>query len=302
MIKQLIICFMFCFFLSSCFNFDQMSQKKKTVKDNSILLLNINGIINNELSEELMGYVRKYAGEEKIKGVLIRVNSPGGNVGASQEINATIREVREFYKKPVFVSGGNVVASGGVYSIVSADKIFTNAGTSFGSIGVLMMFLNFSELIRWAKMDVYYLKTGEFKSSGNFYRKMTLRERELFEHILETAMDQFKAAIISGRKLDPKVVESFSDGRLFSGTEALEFGLVDALGSFNQAIRAIGEATGLGSNPLLFDPGLKTPYERFFANLGSKSFLFKKLFSLFNTFETLSGQPAYILPSYLSPQ
>lgn len=300
--SKLIFCLILCFSLISCFNFDQIQQKKKPVKENSILLLNIKGIITSELSEELMGYVREYANKEQIKGILIRVNSPGGTVGASQEINSLIREVREFYKKPVFVSGGELVASGAIYSIVSADKIFTNEGTLFGSIGVLMEFHNYSELIRWAKMDVYHLKAGEFKDSGSPYRKMTLRERELFENLMENTLDQFKQAIAKGRKLDPKAVEAFSDGRVFSGKEAFELGLVDSIGSFNQAVRAIGEETGLGSEPHLFDPGAKSPYERFFESFSGKSLLFEKFFSLFNKFEKLSGQPLYILPSYVSPQ
>ena len=151
-------------------------------------------------------------------------------------------------------------------------------------------------------MDVYHLKAGEFKDSGSPYRKMTLRERELFENLMENALDQFKEAIAQGRKLKPKAVESFSDGRIFSGAEAFEYGLVDSLGSFNQAIRAIGEQTGLGTEPHLFDPGAKSPYEKFFENFSSRSSFFEKLFSLFNKFEKLSGQLLYILPSYVSPQ
>ena len=299
MIKKRGLCLLFCFFFTACFNFEP---KKKLVKHNSILLLRIEGIITNKLSENFMEYVREHAGKETIKGILIRVNSPGGSVGASQEINSTIKELREFYKKPVFVSGGDLVASGAVYSVMSADKIFINEGSLFGSIGVLIVFKNYNELMRWAKIDVYSLKAGEFKDSGSFYRKMTLRERELFENLLENAQDQFKSAIIKGRKLDPKVVESFSDGRVFSGASAKDFGLVDSLGTFNQAVRAIGEKTGLGSDPRLFDPGSKTAYEKFFENFAGESAFFGKIFSLFYRFEKLSGQPLYILPSYISPQ
>ena len=301
--KKNIFCLLLCFSLTACLDLDQIQQSKKPVKENSILLLNITDVITGELSEEFMKYVRLYASKSQIKGVLIRVNSPGGTVGASQEINSTISEVRNFYKKPVFVSGGNIVASGAVYSVVSADKIFVNPGTLFGSIGVLMRFQNVSDLVRWAKMEVYSLKSGEFKDSGSPFRKMTLRERELFEKLLESTLDQFKEAIIKGRKLESKMVERFADGRIFSGREALEFGLVDSLGSFNQAIQAIGKTTGLGSKPKLFDPGAKSAYERFFENFSSKSVWLEKFFSLFNHFEKLSyGQPLYILPSYLSPQ
>lgn len=299
--KNLFFCFVFCFFLSSClFDFGQMNQGKKDVKEDSIMVLNIKGVITNEMAEEFMKYIRDYTGEEKIKGVLVRVDSPGGAVGASQEINSAIREVREFYKKPVFVSGGGLVASGGVYSIMSADKIFVNKGVLFGSIGVLTEVHDYSELIQWAKMDIYYLKAGEFKDIKSSFRKMTLRERELLENLLANNLDQFKEAIIEGRKLSPEAVEAFADGRVFSGGEALEFGLVDALGSYNHAMRAIGEKTGLGSHPKLFDPWAKSSYEQFFERFSGKSMSFEKLFSRFMKLEKLSGQPLYMLPSYIS--
>ena len=280
---------------------NEIQQKEKDVKQNSILLLRIEDIITNELSKQFMSQVRNYAKKDRIKGVLIRVNSPGGTVGASQEINSAILEIRQRYKKPVYVSGGDVVASGAVYSIMSADKIFTNPGTLFGSIGVLMQFSNMSELIRWAKMDIYNLKAGEFKDSGSPFRKMTLRERELFEELMDSTLEQFKEAISVGRKIDMKAVEEFADGRIFSGANALEYNLVDVLGNFNEAIREIGEKTGLGSEPDLFDPGAKTTFEKIFEGLSYKAPFLSQFFSKFNQLEKLSGQTLYILPSYFAP-
>ncbi|MDE0091886.1 MAG: signal peptide peptidase SppA, partial [Oligoflexia bacterium] len=271
MLKKLVFYSILCSSLTACLDLNQIQQKERAVKENAILLLRIEGLITSELSEKFMEDVRKYAGKDKIKGVLIRVNSPGGTVGASQEVNSTILEIKTLYKKPVYVSGGDLVASGAVYSIVSADKIFVSHGTLFGSIGVLMQFSNMSELIRWAKMDIYNLKAGEFKDSGSPYRQMTLRERELFEELMDDTLDQFKSSIAEGRSMEPKEVEEFADGRIFSGASALEFGLVDNLGTFNQAIREIGEKTGLGSDPHLFDPRAKTPYERFFENFSARS-------------------------------
>ena len=299
-LQKFFLFFLLCFALTACFNFED--PQNKSVKENSILLIDLKGIITSELSEEFMNYTRSYVHKDKIKGVLVRVNSPGGTVGASQEIKDAIKEIKNFYKKPVFISGGDIVASGAVYSILSADKIFTNKGTLFGSIGVLMEFHNYSELIRWAKTDIYHLKAGEFKDSGSPYRQMTLRERELFENLMQNILDQFKQAIINERNLDPKTVESFADGRVFSGEEALELGLVDATGSFNQALKALGEKTGLGSNPKLFEPGIKGFYEKIFENFSGKTSIFEKLFSKFIAVEKLAGQPLYILPSYLSPQ
>ena len=301
MYRKLTFFIILCLSLTACLDLNEIQKKEKTIKQNSILLLRIDGIITGELSEQFMSHVRQYANKDRIKGVLIRVNSPGGTVGASQEINSAVLEIKKRYKKPVYVSGGNLVASGAVYSIVSANKIFVNPGTLFGSIGVLMQFSNLSELIRWAKMDVYNLKAGEFKDSGSPLRKMTLRERELFEDLMDSTLDQFKSAIAEGRKIEMKEVEEFADGRLFSGSAALEFSLVDAMGNFNQALREIGEKTGLGSDPDLFDPGAKTPFEKLFEGVSAKSSFLPQLFSKISQFEKLSGQVLYILPSYLAP-
>ena len=298
MFKKLSFCFLFSFSLTACLDLGEIQPKERAIKQESILLLKIEGPITSELSEEFMLNVRKYAGKERIKAVLIRVNSPGGTVGASQEINSTVLEIKRHYKKPVYVSCGDLTASGAVYSIVSADKIFVNPGTLFGSIGVLMQFSNISELVRWAKMDIYNLKAGEFKDSGSRYRQMTLRERELFEDLMDSTLDQFKMSIAEGRKMELKQVEEFADGRIFSGAEALEFGLVDSVGTFNQTIREIGAKAGLGSEPHLFDPGAKTAYERFFESFSSKNSFLSNILSRFNQFEKLSGQALYILPSY----
>ncbi|MCY4321684.1 MAG: signal peptide peptidase SppA [Bdellovibrionaceae bacterium] len=300
MIRRPIIYLIFCFSLTSCLDLNQVQPKTRTVKKNSILLLRIEGLITSELSERFMLNVRRHANKDKIKGVLIRVNSPGGTVGASQEINATVLEIKKRYKKPVYVSGGDLVASGAVYSIVSADKIFVNPGTLFGSIGILMQFSNISELIRWAKMEIYNLKAGEFKDSGSPLREMTLRERELFEDLMEGTMEQFKTAILEGRKIEDSKLEQFADGRVFSGVDALEYGLVDSVGTFNQTIREIGEKTGLGSDPDLFDPDAKTSFERFFETLSYKKVPFlSNVFSKINQFDKLSGHTLFILPSYI---
>jgi len=298
--KILSIFFIFVFF-SSCVDLGEMQTQKKTVKEKTLLLINVKGVITSELSENFSDNIRKYGKDDKVKGVLIRIDSPGGAVAASQELNSAIADLRKRYKKPVYVSGGDMVASGGVLSIMNADRIFVNAGTLFGSIGVIAQFQNLSELAKWAKMEFYNITAGEFKDSGDPFRKMTFRERELFENLLEAAHDQFKQAIIEGRKLDPKDVEFFSDGRVFSGLDAVEFGLADAVGTFNEAIRALGEKTGLGSEPKLFDPDSKTPYERFFESFSSKSnHPLSVLLSKWNKLESLSGKPLYILPTYLA--
>ena len=282
---------LFSLFFTSCY-FNLPIPKGEDVKDakqNSILLLRIEHVIDNEFAQRFMKYVRKYAGKENIKGVLIRVNSPGGNIGSSQEINQAIKEIKEVYKKPVYVSCGNVSASGAVYSTVSADKIFVNEGTIYGSIGVVAQVQDISELMRWAKMDIFHVTAGEFKDMGSAYRKMTVRERELLESYLENNHNQFKQAIADGRKLTPQAIEVFSDGRIFTGKEAVDYGLADELGSFNKAIQELAKTTGLGKDPKIFDPASKSAAEKFFERWGSS--LVKSLLQ-----SQISSQASFLAP------
>ena len=253
-------------FLSSCYlNLPiPKGDEVKSFKQDVILLLRIENVINNEFSQSFMKNVRKYAGKEHVRGVLIRVNSGGGAIGASEEINQTIKEIRQIHKKPVYVSCGDVSASGAILSTASADKIFVNAGTMYGSIGVVSTIQDISELMRWAKIDMYNITAGEFKDTGSPFRKMTVRERELLEGLLETAHNQFKQVIADGRKLTPQAIEVFADGRLFTGKDAVDYGLADEIGSLNKVIEELAKKTGLGKEPKLFDPTDKSPAEKFF--------------------------------------
>ena len=269
------------------------------VNKNSILSLNITGPITSFTSQSIIKKVRKYMKEDKIKGLLLRIDSPGGTVAASQEINSTLSEIRNLYKKPVVVSAGDVMASGGVYAAMSADQVIVNKGSLVGSIGVVMVFKNISELVRWAKMDVYYVKAGEFKDSGNPFREMTLRERELFESLLEKVLDQFKESIVQGRGLDPKLVDSIADGRIMTGAEAVELGLADKIGSFNDAIKTIGTLTGLGSTPELFVPMKDNFFTRYLGSDMNSQSLFPHFLNKLLDIQQLSGKPLYILPSYV---
>lgn len=284
------------FLLPGCF---QNYSAPKKVKKDSILSLEIQGIISGSVSQEFMKHTRRYMKNPMIKGLLVRIDSPGGTVGASQEINEAIKEVRNLYKKPVVVSAGDVMASGGIYSAVSADQIIVNKGSLLGSIGALMVFKNVSDLARWAKMDIYSIKAGEFKDSGSPFREMTLREREIFESLMENVLEQFKSAIVEGRGLDPKVVEEFADGRMFTGEYAVQVGLADKTGFFNEAVKVIGELTGLGSSPELFSPAKDKGLFKYFGDLDSKAIIPPSL-EQFLTFYHLSGKPLYIMPSYLS--
>ena len=181
--------------------------------------------------------IRKAIKDDSIKGVLLRINSPGGTVGASQEINQAVTELKA--EKPVVTSMGDITASGGYYIACATDKIYANPGTLTGSIGVIMNMLNFKGLAD--KVGVYpeVIKSGKFKDIASPYRQMSEEERNLLQAIIMDSYDQFVTAVATGRKMKREEVLKLADGRIFTGRQAKTVGLVDELGSQKDAIEGL---------------------------------------------------------------
>ncbi|MCB9026701.1 MAG: signal peptide peptidase SppA [Bdellovibrionaceae bacterium] len=260
---------------------------------NSILVLDLDGIIfdNKDFLEDLS----KYAKKKEIKGVLVRINSPGGAVGPSQEIYSELKRVREELQKPVVATVMTLAASGGYYAAVSADQIVTNPGSLMGSIGVIMQFANMKDLYKWAKVDRYVIKTGEYKDSGADYRDMRPDERELFSEMITEVHTQFKTAVMNGRKLNKDVVEKYSDGRVFTGETAVKLGFADQLGTYEDSLRIIGELSGLGSEPEVFIPPKHRPdFFDLLAESKTENIFKKTLGEVFKL--KIMAQPMYLMP------
>lgn len=222
-----------------------------------ILALDLRGVIVD--GRRFLKDLRKYAKEPDVKGILVRIDSPGGVVGASQEISAELRRVRTELKKPVVIHGMNLMASGAYYAAVAGDKIVVNPGTLVGSIGVIFELANLEKLYEWAKIKRYVIKTGKFKDTGAEYREMTGDEHKYLQGTVDETLEQFKDAIVEGRKLKPEAVDEVADGRVFTGESALDLGLVDQIGTQTDAVRLIGALTGLGDDPELFEPEKERP-------------------------------------------
>jgi protease-4 len=190
--------------------------------------------------------------DDQVRGILVRLDSPGGSVAPSQEIYQVIKSS----KKPVYASMGSVAASGAFYAAMGAKKIYANPGTITGSIGVIMEFANLEKLYEWAKVKRYVIKTGAFKDSGSEYREMRADERALLQGMVDQVLGQFKQAIIDGRGMDAQVLDPLADGRIFSGEQAKAYGFVDDLGTFSDAVHALAEHVGIknkdGSVPLIY--------------------------------------------------
>jgi len=168
----------------------------------------------------------------------VRINSPGGGVAASQELFSEIRRFRRETGKPVVVSMESVAASGGYYTAVAADHIVANQGTITGSIGVIMQWMNYGDLLEWAKIRAVTIKSGALKDSGNPTRPITDDERAYFEDLIKKLRAQFVEAVADGRKgkLKAGAMEKMADGRVVTGEEALALGLVDEIGDYRDAV------------------------------------------------------------------
>lgn len=188
--------------------------------------------------------ISKAQKDETIKAVVILVDSPGGAVGASQEIYRSIEKLRE--KKPVVVSMGNVAASGGYYVSAPANVIYANPGTITGSIGVIIQQVDLSEVLNKIGVKVNTVKSGENKDILYPNKPLTPQQKQILEATVMDVYEQFLDAIVKYRKIEKEKLRQYADGRVFSGRQAKELGLVDKLGNIQDAIK---EARQLGKLP-----------------------------------------------------
>jgi protease-4 len=201
--------------------------------------------------EPIVDQLDRMERDTSVRAVVIRLDSPGGGVAASQEIYEAVKKLREDGKKPVIASMGGVAASGAYYVACAADSIVANAGTLTGSIGVIMQFPNTEDLFRKVGIRFETVKTGKYKDIGNMWRPMTDDERKLLQDVLSNVYDQFVDAIVEGRSLVKEDILPYADGRIFSGDQALQYGFVDRLGDLDDAIRLAGEMAGISGQPVV---------------------------------------------------
>ncbi|MGH7388825.1 MAG: signal peptide peptidase SppA [Candidatus Rokuibacteriota bacterium] len=220
-----------------------------------VAVVELDGIILDV--EELLRDLKTYRENPLVRAVVIRINSPGGVVGPTQELHDALLRLRKA-GKPVVASLGAVAASGGYYAAVAADQIFANPGTLTGSIGVIMQLANLDGLMKKVGVDYVVVKAGEFKDLGNVSRPMTAEERRVLQTLLDDVHGQFIGAVAAGRKLDRSAVAQFADGRIFSGTQAKRLRMIDDLGGLEDAIERAATLAGL---PL--PPGIIPPRRRF---------------------------------------
>jgi len=226
--------------------------KSKLPTTQKVALVKVEGVINS--SDDILKKLQRVEEDKSIKALVLRVNSPGGAVGASQEIYDELLKIRNEYKKPVVVSMGNVAASGGLYISLPANVIFAEGGTITGSIGVIIQKLDVQKLADKIGVKMEVVKTGKFKDILNPFREMTEEERKYLLELERNVLEQFKEAVVINRKGKLKVdINTIADGRIFSGKQALQIGLVDKLGNLEDAIKEAGRLAGIKGKPVVVE-------------------------------------------------
>ncbi|MCL2179355.1 MAG: signal peptide peptidase SppA [Proteobacteria bacterium] len=219
----------------------------KRDKRDKIGIVEVLGGIEN--SREILEDIREVSREDSYKAVIIRIDSPGGAVGASQEIYEALMRLRE--KKPVVASMENIAASGGYYIASATDTIFANSGTLTASIGVIIASADLSKLMQWAKVDMNVLTAGEQKDVLSPYRPLKDKERAAIKELLSDIHESFIGAVAQGRKKAVEEIRPWADGRIMTGRQAKEAGLVDELGGFEVAVEHIAKRVGMKGKPRL---------------------------------------------------
>jgi len=198
-----------------------------------------------------------------VKAVVLRINSPGGTAAASQEVYNEALRIREA-GKPLVASFADVAASGGYWVACAADEIFANPATITGSIGVIMEVTNLVELYRKIGIETDVIKSGEHKDIGSSSRPLEEGERNILQSMVDDIFDQFVDVVAAGRGLSEEEVRKLADGRIFTGRQALQAGLVDSLGDFYDAVDAAGRLAGIPGRPRVKELGRRSPLEIFF--------------------------------------
>lgn len=233
----------------------------------SIAVIEVEGVIVD--SRDIVRQIKSYAKNPSVKGILIRIDSPGGGVSASQEIYSEIKTAKTKGKK-IVVSMGSVAASGGYYIACPADIIVANPGTMTGSIGVIMEFPIVDELLKKLGIRFEIIKSKEHKDIGSPFRPLTEKEKQLLNETTTDVFNQFIDAISENRNLPKEKILPYADGRIFSGRQAQGYGLIDSLGTYEDAIKITANLCGITGEPQIIKERPKFSFMRKLLSRSSK--------------------------------
>ena len=215
-------------------------------------VVDLDGVILSP--EPVVGQLKKFNDDSSIKAIIPRVNSPGGGVAASEEIYREVKRIHDDKKKRIVVSIETVGASGAYYVSSASNKIYADNGSIVGSIGVIAEWVNYGDLMKWAKLKSVVLKTGEFKDTGNPARDLTPAEQAYMQSLIDNMFGQFIQAVADGRGMKFDDVKSIANGKVWTGQEALSMKLIDNVGDFEAVVKDTAKSVGISGEPTLVHP------------------------------------------------
>ena len=215
-------------------------------------VVDLDGVILSP--QPVVSELKKFGDDSSIKAIILHVNSPGGGVAASEEIYREVKRIRSEKKKKVVASIETVGASGAFYVSSGCDKIYADEGSIVGSIGVIAQWVNYGDLLKWAKLKDVVIKTGEFKDTGNPARDLTPAEQAYMQSLIDNMFGQFIKAVADGRGMKYDDVKSIANGKVWTGQEASSMKLIDSIGDFQKAVDETAKSVGITGEPTLVRP------------------------------------------------
>jgi len=215
-------------------------------------VVDLDGVILSP--QPVVGQLKRFNDDSSIKAIILHVNSPGGGVAASEEIYREVKRIREEKKKRIVVSIETVGASGAYYVASASNKIYADQGSIVGWIGVIAQWVNYGDLLKWAKLKDVVLKTGEFKDTGNPARDLTPAEQAYMQSLIDNMFGQFIQAVADGRGMKFDDVKAIANGKVWTGKEALSMKLIDDTGDFEAVVKDTAKSVGISGEPILVHP------------------------------------------------
>src|ERR1700733_14169944 len=215
-------------------------------------VVDLDGVILSP--QPVVDELKKFGDDSSIKAIILHLNSPGGGVAASEEIYREVKRIREDKKKRIVVSIETVGASGAYYVASASNKIYADQGSIVGSIGVIAEWVNYGDLLKWAKLKSVVFKTGEFKDTGNPARELTPAEQAYLQGLIDNMFGQFIQAVADGRGMKFDDVKAIANGKVWTGKQALDMKLIDNVGDFEAVVKDTAKSVGISGEPTLVRP------------------------------------------------
>jgi protease-4 len=217
-----------------------------------IAVLDISGVILSP--EAINAQLRKFGDDSSVKAIILHINSPGGGAAASQEVYHEVLRVRKEKHKKIVASVESVGASGAYYIASACDRIYANEASVVGSIGVIMEWMNYGDLLKWAKLKNITITAGELKDAGDPSRDLTPKEQAYFQSLVDNMYSQFVHDVATGRNTTDEKIKPLATGQVWTGKQSLDLGLIDKIGGFRTALMETAKEVGISGEPSIVRP------------------------------------------------